>query len=123
MNGLLGDSKDLKKALGGEPAFPKTTAMAEALTGNQTDFHTEGGLTKREYFAAMAMQALIANDVNLAAMENVAPEMLEALKNGAYAIEESACTCVDRMEGHEKDCSGVKYAAPLYAAIAKAEGN
>lgn len=42
-----------------EPAFPRVDATTEKMTGNQVDFHVTGGLTKREYFAAMAMQGYL----------------------------------------------------------------
>lgn len=42
-----------------EPAFPETRTDPQSDPGY---VYSSGGLTKREYFAAMAMQGLLAKD-------------------------------------------------------------
>jgi hypothetical protein len=65
MTGLLGDSKDLRSALGGEPAFPGLESAKwtdrEMDPNIVTAWEPTGGLSKRELFAAMAMQGFLAN--------------------------------------------------------------
>ena len=39
----------------------ETPAFASVAYGDQNDSYCQEGLTKREYFAAMAMQGIIAN--------------------------------------------------------------
>lgn len=61
-----------------EPAFP----VPETAVGGQ---RMRGGLSKREYFAAMAMQGMLAN-----------PEINKrARKNGVYSPREYARWAVD----------------------------
>lgn len=43
-----------------EPAFPTLDLSKNRVTGETVLFQTVGGLTKREYFTAMAMQGLVA---------------------------------------------------------------
>ena len=52
---------------GDEYMYPQSCVM-----GSAGEYHTEqlGGLTKREYFAAMAMQGLLAADVNYVVTED-----------------------------------------------------
>lgn len=46
-----------------EPAFP--TAQPDRLSQHHDpEFVVQGGLTKREYFAALALQGLLANSAN-----------------------------------------------------------
>jgi hypothetical protein len=49
-----------------------------------------------------------------------APELADEGKTAAHHLEEAACTCVDRSQGHQSGCRGVKLAAPLRAALRKA---
>lgn len=46
-----------------QPAFPeiKTTDRSEIYGKYNPNVHSTGGLTKREYFAAMAMHGMLAN--------------------------------------------------------------
>jgi hypothetical protein len=48
-------------------------------------------------------------------------KLAEALAQAAIRLEESACTCQDRSEGHERGCVGVDHAKPFFK-IAKAHG-
>lgn len=48
-----------KTTNGNQPAFPDTGRAAESGIMNQAPWELPTGLTKREYFAAMAMQGLI----------------------------------------------------------------
>lgn len=47
-----------------QPAFPDPLRGAEQTYSNQKPSENPVGLTKREYFAAMAMQGIIASDVD-----------------------------------------------------------
>lgn len=42
-----------------EPAFPEVDSNCEAADGGVSSVYSTGGLTKREYFASMAMQGMI----------------------------------------------------------------
>lgn len=46
-----------------DPAFPTEEAGFDATTGNMVNFKSSRGLTKREYFAGLAMQAFIGEGI------------------------------------------------------------
>lgn len=43
------------------------------------------------------------------ALHKAAPKLLSALKSAAGHLLETACTCADRTEGHQRDCSGLSF--------------
>lgn len=47
-------------------------------------------------------------------------ELIQALSEASRRIEETACTCADRSQGHEKICSGATYIAEYESLMAKA---
>ncbi|MNG66045.1 hypothetical protein D3C71_343910 [compost metagenome] len=53
---------------------PKTDPNHAAQPYVQLDGRGEAGLTKREYFAAMAMQGILANDTHSRSMAEIAKE-------------------------------------------------
>lgn len=81
-----------KAAKTGGPAFPmaKVTVLAEDGTQNEASSITHNGMTLRDYFAAKAMQGLLAN-----------PKLIETInrEGGAYSgwVEESAWSWADAM--------------------------
>jgi hypothetical protein len=46
------------------PAFPVMSCMQNTATGETLVFQAEWGLTKREYFAGLAMQGFLAHGEN-----------------------------------------------------------
>jgi hypothetical protein len=41
-------------------------------------------------------------------------QLAKALRNAALELEEVACTCIDRSEGHQPKCVGVSNAKPYF---------
>lgn len=54
-------------------------------------------------------------------MKDIVVILLNALKRASADIEEMSCTCVDRSNGHQKDCQGVRNAKDYDKLIAKTE--
>jgi hypothetical protein len=50
-----------------EYAFPRPISIADSKLA-----HAQHGLTKREYFAAMAMQGILSNNNGIGAIETIA---------------------------------------------------
>lgn len=42
-------------------------------------------------------------------LHKAAPKLLSALQSASAQLLETACTCADRTEGHQRDCSGLSY--------------
>jgi hypothetical protein len=59
----------------GGPAFPKLTQDERWKT-----FTSTGGMTLRDYFAAKALQGLLATDLNCA------PEYVQAIADSTYVM-------------------------------------
>lgn len=59
---------------GDKPMFPDPMRGADQSYVNQSPWELNPGITKREYFAAMALQGLIASDKQASANINTAAE-------------------------------------------------
>ena len=49
--------------------------------------------------------------------------LARAVETASFHLEETACDCVDRSNGHQRGCAGVRYAKEIDKAIAQVKAN